>query len=68
MPQYGAIAAHLRTMIQSGQLAPGDQLPSIPEMKAQYHVSYGTIRSAVLVLKAENLIVGAQGIGVFVAK
>ncbi len=67
MSKYEHVAMHLRNMIQSGQLAPGAQLPSITALKEQFDVSYGTIRSAMLVLKAENRVVGAQGIGVFVA-
>jgi DNA-binding GntR family transcriptional regulator len=54
-------------MIQCGQLAPGARLPSIAQLKEQFDVSYGTIRSAMLVLEADNRIVGTQGVGVFVA-
>jgi DNA-binding GntR family transcriptional regulator len=67
MSKYEDVVTQLRSMIQGGQLAPGAQLPSIAQLKEQFGVSYGTIRSAMLVLKAENRIVGAQGVGVFVA-
>lgn len=53
-------------MIQSGQLQPGEQLPSTAHLIQRYQVSYGTVRGAMLVLKAQELIEGRQGIGVFV--
>lgn len=67
MPKYLALADHLRTQIQTGQLKPGDQLPSISQLKNRFGVSYGTIRSAMLVLRTENLVEGQQGVGIFVA-
>lgn len=54
MSRYEHVATYLRSMIQSGQLAPGAKLPSTAELKRQFDVSYGTVRSAMLVLKAEN--------------
>jgi GntR family transcriptional regulator len=65
--KYEAVAAHLRDRISSGELRPGDRLPSISQLRERFKVSYGTVRSAILVLKAENLVEGQQGAGVFVA-
>jgi DNA-binding GntR family transcriptional regulator len=64
--KYEALAAELREQIKSGELRPGDRLPSIAQLREQYKVSYGTVQCAMLVLKVERLVEGRQGIGVFV--
>ena len=68
MPKFEALAAQIRGRIRSGQLQPGDKLPSIAQLGREFKVSYGTIRGAMLVLKAEKLLKGRQGIGVFVSE
>lgn len=60
---YQQIADGLRAQIESGKLAPGDQLPSIGALTSEYDVSIGTARSALAVLKADGLIVTRQGRG-----
>jgi len=66
MSKFERLAADIRQQIQTGQLRPGDRLPSISKLREIYGVSYGTIRSAMLVLKAEKLIVGRPGDAVYV--
>ncbi|WP_422751815.1 winged helix-turn-helix domain-containing protein [Micromonospora sp. WMMD708] len=51
----------------SGQLKPGDKLPSFAALCERYEVSNTVIRAAMLILKAEGLIDGRQGKGVYVA-
>jgi len=67
MPKYTDLADYFRSQIQSGRLPAGERLPSIARLKEMFDVSYGTVRSAMLILKAENLVTGHQGIGVVVA-
>jgi GntR family transcriptional regulator len=66
MSKFEDLAADIRQQIRTGQLKPGDRLPSISKLRDKYGVSYGTIRSAMLVLKAEKLIVGRPGDAVYV--
>ncbi|GAA1797738.1 hypothetical protein GCM10009682_19230 [Luedemannella flava] len=66
-PRYPEIVEDIREKIREGVLRPGDPLPSIEQLKAQYEVSYGPVRTAMLVLKAEGLIRGEPGRAVFVA-
>ncbi len=66
MSKFARLAADIRQQIQTGQLRPGDRLPSISKLREMYGVSYGTVRSAMLVLKAEKLIVGRHGEAVYV--
>jgi GntR family transcriptional regulator len=64
-PKYVQLADTIRAQIRAGQLKPGEQLPSTNDFKAAGH-TYGTIRSALLVLKAEGWVEGRQGDGVYV--
>lgn len=52
--------------IRSGQLKPGDKLPSTSQLCAQYGVSLSVVRNAVLWLKAKDMVEGLPGAGVFV--
>ncbi len=64
--KYERLANAIREKIRSGELKPGDKLPSISQIREEYQISYGSVRGAMLVLKAEGLIEGRQGDGVFV--
>lgn len=64
--KYERLANAIREQIRSGELKPGDKLPSISQIREEYQISYGSVRGAMLVLKAEGLIEGRQGDGVFV--
>ncbi len=65
-PKYERVASTIRAQITSGELRPGDQLPTTRQLIEQHGVSYGSVRTALLILKAEGLIEGRQGEGVFV--
>jgi len=64
--KYMRVADAIRDQIRSGDLKPGDKLPSTHQLIEQHGVSYSSIRSAMLVLKAEGLVEGRQGEGVYV--
>lgn len=66
---YDRIASEIRQRILSGDLAPGDQLPTGHELSGQYDVSHNTAREALLVLASQGLLTlkrGASG-GSFVS-
>jgi DNA-binding GntR family transcriptional regulator len=65
-PAYLAIAAELRTQIQSGALPAGTKLPSETKLMQQYSVSRTVAKWAISVLKAEQLVEGRAGSGVYV--
>ena len=65
-PKYVRVVESIREQIRTGQLKPGDKLPSIEQLKEQYGFSYGPIRTAMLLLKAEGLVRGQPGEGVYV--
>ncbi|WFE41975.1 winged helix-turn-helix domain-containing protein [Micromonospora sp. WMMD998] len=61
-----ALAAMLRERITSGQLRPGDRLPSERDLSQTYGVSSVTARAAVRMLRDEGLAVAVRGRGVVV--
>jgi DNA-binding GntR family transcriptional regulator len=65
-PDYQRIAIEIREKISSGELKPGDRLPSISQLQKLYAVSAQPVKSALLVLQTEGLVEGHQGRGVFV--
>lgn len=67
-PLYAQIAEEFGRRIQSGQLNPGDRLPSQTELMAEFAVSQATVRQALLNLSNQGLVVARQGKGVFVAE
>jgi GntR family transcriptional regulator len=66
--RYPAIVDDIRAKIRTGELRPGDPLPSIERLKAEYGVSYGPVRTAMLELKATGWVRGEPGRGVFVTE
>lgn len=60
------IATNLRAAILTRKLAPGDKLPSQPELATRYGVARETVKRALDLLRTERLIVSRQGSGVFV--
>lgn len=65
-PRYHEIAAQLRSAIERGELAEGQQLPTEAELMAQFEVSRNTVRLALRRLSDEGLVVSGQGRGTFV--
>lgn len=70
LPAYRLLADELRTLITSGQLRPGDRLPTEPQLCARSGVSRSTVREALRLLASQHLIVTTRGVtgGSFVAR
>ncbi|MGN9775521.1 GntR family transcriptional regulator [Micromonospora sp. H33] len=67
-PKWAQLAELIREQIASGELAPGDKLPSTAQLREQHGVSAGVVRQAILVLQMQGLVEGVHGVGVFVAE
>jgi len=63
---YAQVARQLREQIESGELAPGDRIPSVHELVQMTGLSPGTVTKAVRVLHDAGLVVRAPGRGVYV--
>lgn len=66
-PVYERVISDITASIRSGILAPGDRLPSIAELCAQYEASATPIRLALRLLDERGWIEVHQGKGSFVA-
>ncbi|MCG8915391.1 GntR family transcriptional regulator [Actinokineospora sp. PR83] len=65
-PASRRVAAALRALIESGELSPGDVLPSERGLSEQFGVARNTAREAVRLLADEGLVIAKHGKGVFV--
>jgi GntR family transcriptional regulator of arabinose operon len=68
IPKYVTLAELLRIKIQTGKLKPGEQLPTVGELRTEYNVSCSTIEKVHSLLEKEGLIIREQGRGVFVSR
>lgn len=66
-PLYQQIKALITQSLEVGEWKPGEPIPSEVELATRYKVSQGTVRKAISVLAAENLLIRRQGKGTFVA-
>ena len=62
-PPYARIAGHFRDLISSGELSPGNLLPSIRVLADQWQVSTATADRAMRLLRDEGLVNGIPGVG-----
>lgn len=59
------VTAALRAQLVSGEIAPGQRLPTETSLTQEYGVSRTVIREALAVLAADGLVEARQGAGVF---
>lgn len=64
--KYEQIVNDLRAQIISGQLAPGDRLPSMRQLRERYKVTDTPVRNALLILRTEGWTETRHGAGVYV--
>ncbi len=65
-PLYRQIYGLLTRQLQSGQWVPGQMIPTEQALARQYQVSAGTVRKAIDMLVADNILKRRQGRGTFV--
>lgn len=65
--KYLHIVDTLRDRIAAGAY-PDGKLPSTSQLREEFDASYGSVRSAILILKATGVVEGRQGQGVFVVE
>ncbi len=61
------LAEILRAQIKSGELRPKQVIPSHVQLATKYGISVSSVKEGIDILKAEGLLVGRSGKGVFVA-
>lgn len=65
-PKAQRIANEIRAMIMSGQWEPGSKIPKTDDLIKTHKASNVTVQRALDILKAEQLLEGRSGTGVFV--
>ena len=65
-PLYAQIAARLRLAVASGELRPGEALPSVRQLAARLRVNPATVVQAYRDLEGEGFVEMRQGAGTFV--
>lgn len=67
VPLYQQIKDDIKSAIEHGKYKPKEQIPTEPELSAEYSVSRVTVRRAVEELCSEGYLVKQQGRGTFVS-
>ncbi len=67
-PIYIQIADYIKEQIASGQITPGEKLPSVREYSVFFEVSALTIQRTMEYLVREGLVASKKGVGNFVRK
>jgi GntR family transcriptional regulator len=68
IPRYRQVAALIRARIESGELQPGQPIPSQNTLMQRYGVARMTAHKALGVLVDEGLVVVVPGVGALVAR
>lgn len=67
-PRSGRIAAELRRRIETGELAPGDRVPSTREITRRWDVAMATATKVLTELRRQGLVHAVPGVGTVVAE
>jgi GntR family transcriptional regulator len=62
-PSYRQLADQLRNMIRSGEIGPGEAIPSLKRMTQETELSMSTVQRAVRVLLDEGIVFTVPGRG-----
>lgn len=66
IPLYRQLYWQIKNEIFSGEILPGERMPTVEEMHAAYEVSHSTVLKALELLEREGLINKRRGAGIFV--
>ncbi|MDG4764449.1 winged helix-turn-helix domain-containing protein [Solwaraspora sp. WMMD406] len=66
-PVFRRIMRDIESAIATGDLKPGDKIPSTAELGEQYECSAPTVRQALARLQERGVLQGHQGRGVYVS-
>ncbi|ABA89478.1 helix-turn-helix transcriptional regulator, UTRA domain-containing, GntR family [Syntrophotalea carbinolica DSM 2380] len=68
IPLYHQLAERLGEQIRNGELAPGQRIPSEPQLVAQYGIGRPTVRQALDSLVRQGLLCRRRGSGTYVSE
>jgi GntR family transcriptional regulator len=67
-PAYLQILEHVRGLVASGALRPGDQLPTVRQLAADLRINFNTVARAYRLLDEAGVISTQQGRGTYVVE
>jgi GntR family transcriptional regulator len=67
VPIYMQLVDRIKQMVASGQLQPGQQLPTMRQLAADLRINYNTVGRAYTILDQEGVISTQQGRGTYIA-
>lgn len=67
VPIYMQLVDRIKQMVASGQLQPGQQLPTMRQLAADLRINYNTVGRAYSLLDQEGVISTQQGRGTYIA-
>jgi GntR family transcriptional regulator len=67
VPIYMQLVDRIKQLVASGQLQPGQQLPTMRQLAADLRINYNTVGRAYALLDQEGVISTQQGRGTFIA-
>lgn len=66
-PLYEQVAGLIRAQIAAGVRTPGERLPSIVQLAADFDVGTTTIKTALMILRHDGIVRGQPGKATYVA-
>jgi GntR family transcriptional regulator len=66
-PLYKSVQRNLMEQLASGELKPGQLIPSERQLATEFHISIGTLRKAIDELVEQRILIRQQGRGTYVA-
>ena len=67
-PYYTQVVQQIKTLVASGRLSTGDQLPPVRKLAEQLLINPNTVARAYRELESAGIVVSKRGSGVFVAE
>ncbi|HEU0239023.1 MAG TPA: winged helix-turn-helix domain-containing protein [Micromonosporaceae bacterium] len=67
-PLYMVVVNTITAQVRAGVRKPGERLPSIVELAAEFDVSPSTIKTALMILRERGVVVGQQGKATYIAQ
>jgi len=68
LPPYKQVAGFIAAKIESGELAPGDPVPSVARLMQEYGIARTTAGKVLRYLQEQGLVVISRGWGTFVKR
>jgi len=66
IPIYTQISGELKNRVISGQLRPGDKLPSVRDIAEEFSVNPNTVQRVFMELEKDGITYSERGVGTFV--